>query len=597
MGAPKSADSVFYALYFVCFLLFATEVVVNSILKEGYKFSFVFWLEIVAALALVPNIEWLAEGLEELFGMDTSAEAADVPKTGPVKGSNVSGILYNVLTSFLFIKLLRVVKLYKYCVQAVATDEDDSEPAEEPHQDSQSVGGAPTPALLVEAQSKPRPGSESSLQTKLKQELDPTELGKIVSDSTTRKVMIGVLLMYIMYPLLTYTPSSNLFRSGLKSLFIAGSSSCSDPNNLMCGKQYLTPLGWVGILDSFVKMGKESPGLPDLEVLWIYAPNYLKGGKVEDITAVPDGLGGVIWTQSPGCAGQIVSTRSDCELRVEEMSLVSYSPPECRNGEVKGCDELVLYTRLDLRKIKTQTALYHFLMVIFTTALLFVAAVSVGNDTTRIVVNPTAKMVAIVKKMTDNPLKKHDLPQGKSEDKDKNAEDDSSTLKTRVLEQVLYKITKLVQMGYGGLGAQIVRENMLTPEGDINIMVNGVTVFTVFLVCRINYFAEITEALQEEITVFVNKFGKIIHDCADYWGGSINKNAGEVFLMTWKLPNAEAHENEGMRETALAARAQNAVRSLVASVKILAEIRRAADLKAYARHPKIKNKYSCQLSC
>ena len=121
-------------------------------------------------------------------------------------------------------------------------------------------------------------------------------------------------------------------------------------------------------------------------------------------------------------------------------------------------------------------------------------------------------------------------------------------------------------------------------------MVPGVKIQTVFLICRINRFSEITDALQEEITVFINKFAKIVHDCADYWGGSINKNTGEVFLLTWKLPAIDDQDSEAKKQAINEEKAELAIKALVTALKIVSEIRRASDLKAYARHPRIRNK-------
>jgi len=37
---------------------------------------------------------------------------------------------------------------------------------------------------------------------------------------------------------------------------------------------------------------------------------------------------------------------------------------------------------------------------------------------------------------------------------------------------------------------------------------------------------------------------KILHECADRWSGWANKNEGDRYLLTWKLPDIEEAENE-----------------------------------------------------
>lgn len=50
----------------------------------------------------------------------------------------------------------------------------------------------------------------------------------------------------------------------------------------------------------------------------------------------------------------------------------------------------------------------------------------------------------------------------------------------------------------------------------------------------------------DEIIVFVNKIVKIVHECSKHWEGSPNKNFGDKYLITWKLPpiNSEKQKTE-----------------------------------------------------
>ena len=44
-----------------------------------------------------------------------------------------------------------------------------------------------------------------------------------------------------------------------------------------------------------------------------------------------------------------------------------------------------------------------------------------------------------------------------------------------------------------------------------------------------------TELLQEDIMLFVNKIGELVHSSVYRYGGSANKNIGEAFLLVWPL--------------------------------------------------------------
>ena len=61
-------------------------------------------------------------------------------------------------------------------------------------------------------------------------------------------------------------------------------------------------------------------------------------------------------------------------------------------------------------------------------------------------------------------------------------------------------------------------------------MIGGKKKCAIFGFCDIRNFTEITEVLQEDIMLFVNKIGELVHSSVYRYGGSANKNIGEAFL-------------------------------------------------------------------
>lgn len=51
-------------------------------------------------------------------------------------------------------------------------------------------------------------------------------------------------------------------------------------------------------------------------------------------------------------------------------------------------------------------------------------------------------------------------------------------------------------MSFGQLGAVIIRENVSSGDGSLEIMIPGHRINSIFLVVRINSFIDITEALK-----------------------------------------------------------------------------------------------------
>lgn len=67
---------------------------------------------------------------------------------------------------------------------------------------------------------------EENEQSLFKKETDPSKLGKALSDTITRRVIIGVLLMLMILPLLSYSQTDFSSEYGLREIFWFGRSSC-----------------------------------------------------------------------------------------------------------------------------------------------------------------------------------------------------------------------------------------------------------------------------------------------------------------------------------------------------------------------------------
>lgn len=124
----------------------------------------------------------------------------------------------------------------------------------------------------------------------------------------------------------------------------------------------------------------------------------------------------------------------------------------------------------------------------------------------------------------------------KDNDKKKNEENE-----TVFLERTLFTIGRLLGLCFGEAGARIIGNNIANSEvgGDFNPMIPGSKELAIFGFCDIRGFADATEALEQEVSKFVNQIAEIVHSTADQYQGASNKNLGEAFLMVWKLPREE----------------------------------------------------------
>ena len=85
----------------------------------------------------------------------------------------------------------------------------------------------------------------------------------------------------------------------------------------------------------------------------------------------------------------------------------------------------------------------------------------------------------------------------------------------------------------------------------------------IFGFCDIRNFTDATEVLQEDVMIFVNQIGEIVHNVVDSYsgapnknigdasichayGGSANKNIGDAFLLVWKFDEKDiVRESKG----------------------------------------------------
>ena len=101
---PKELDDVCYTLTIILIIIFGSEIIVFSIAKEGYLYSFFFWLDLVSTLSLVFDIGWIMDN----YINDTIF----INATSLIKTSR-AGRITRVIRVIRLIRIFRIVKLYK----------------------------------------------------------------------------------------------------------------------------------------------------------------------------------------------------------------------------------------------------------------------------------------------------------------------------------------------------------------------------------------------------------------------------------------------------------------------------------------------------
>jgi hypothetical protein len=169
LGAfDKKADPYFYAASLVALVLFLLEMILNWAADSDYRFGFYFLLDFIATLSLVPDIEWIWRLILEQDSTlsDELAEAGSSVRAG----TRASGRIVRIIRLVRMLRILKLLKVWEKSRRRRDTDERKKE-------------------------------SEGESADEIRDTDDePSKVGKQMSEMTTRKVIMLVLLLIVILP-------------------------------------------------------------------------------------------------------------------------------------------------------------------------------------------------------------------------------------------------------------------------------------------------------------------------------------------------------------------------------------------------------------
>lgn len=262
------------------------------------------------------------------------------------------------------------------------------------------------------------------------------------------------------------------------------------------------------------------------------------------------------------------------------------------------------------RYLEYDNAFYSTLTTIFIAVLLVAGSLVFTNDTQNMVINPIERMMNMVEAVAKDPLQPLSF--------DHSSTTATGQYETRLLEVTIEKITGLLRVGFGEAGAGIISTNLATQKdgtsSSVNPLLPGVRIYAVIGFCDIHHFDDCLDLLKDDVLVFVNTIAEIVHSRVHYWGGQVNKNLGNAFVIIWRigdeldvqLQTQGAGGGKGMSGKvtkggggATPGKAGKVVdlrrvpgvdklsdHALVAYLKIIAEINRNPNILAYREEPR-----------
>lgn len=163
-----------------------------------------------------------------------------------------------------------------------------------------------------------------------------------------------------------------------------------------------------------------------------------------------------------------------------------------------------------------------------------------------------------------------------------NANDEA--LETDMMQGTIKKLARLLELGFGVAGQDIVRKVIAESEAGKDVdftQTQGQMIEAIFGFCIIRDFADTLQVLQGEIMVYVNQIAEVVHSIVHKYSGAANKNIGNAFLCVWKLPDPRIADVTSFRQ-ALADQA------LLAYLKIIIAIHENETIQAYSQLPEMK---------
>lgn len=537
-----TADETFVYLAYICITFFFLEMVLNSFAYDYYLWSFYFWIDLVSTLSIFTEIPDIMDQLSGQMGGagGSSAEMMKAGKAGRV-GTKASKIIRIVR----LVRMVRVVKLYKM-----------------------------------------HNGSDDAVQDT---SLEPSSVGKKLTEITTRRLILMMLTMIMVLPwvqsqsLLSNTYNfqynflkhlhgypQNFNRTGSVTdddfkkqvrFFARKSAKMGYPLVYLeiCQEQdvdadvYGGPYGWANcnttwsadVLRGWVKEG----GSPSGDMMHLPKKGVGKNG----VDGARDRAAEILEEQLNyrALSESFTATHIGCYRNAGEEDMWAGmknwqptgggSPGEGESAkhymhsmERPTCISMAVFSLREQQRLYTGLSL---LKTLFIMIMIVGGSMAFNHDAQIYVIGPIERMMSLVKRLAENPLDSTVISQETMLDDDKKVRDQG--YETVLLEQTLERVGQLLQVGFGAAGAEIIGKNMKTGTGKLNPMVPGKKITAIYGFCDIRQFTDTTECLQEEVMVYVNKLGSLVHGVTHTYFGMANKNVGDAFLLSWKVCDGE----------------------------------------------------------
>ncbi|CAD8192164.1 unnamed protein product [Paramecium octaurelia] len=488
-----SADIVFDALNITCLIMFSTEIILSVIVKEGYFLSFFFWLDSISTISLLLDINLFnqAVGLSGAGGQ--AKNTAGLARAG--RASRVGTKAGRVVR---LVRLIRLVKIYKS-----ANKEDDDKVQKLIAQRRQK-----RKANTIEPQIQDRADQGNPVQGE-EVETKESKVSKMLSDSTTKKVIIVVLALLFLIPLFSVdyyvSPPTSMLMQSQQFVKLAESEAST----------------YDDVKSAYSQIIIDHSGIDNYIVLFTSPLNNYKDFPIYENDDYPN-----LRTDEQDVGAYTLDY--DTLLKTTNLPDAAIAAFDKDNPDVVGI--------LSTRQAAVMTSILSIIRTIFVSIVLTFGAMMFSKDSNDLALRPLERMIEKINKIANDPQIVTEMAVIQNENS-------NETVK---IENTIVKIGTLLALGFGDAGTEIIRINM-KKQGDVDPMLPGIKKVAIYGFCDIRNFTDATEVLQEDVMVFVNNIGDIVHTMVDRYMGAANKNIGDAFLLVWKTrPETYSFEEDNV---------------------------------------------------
>ncbi|EGR28579.1 hypothetical protein IMG5_172520 [Ichthyophthirius multifiliis] len=568
-----NADIGFDIITLIGLIFFFIEFFFSVFAKQGYKFSFFFWLDLISIVSLILDIQLINIFL---FSLQTT-NAASLARAG--RASRVGSRAGRVVR---LVRLIRIVKLYKATQEKKEENQGESVLDQKKRKIKQKYLEFDQNKKNEQNQEKQSlQKNEKNQKIKNQQKLDQqiyiinqqlnknsiiqvlqennqnkeSRVSKRLSDLITKRVIIIVLILLFTMPLF----QADYFFD-LPTVQDYGLSQIE----MVCYKKESTHN------DIKLTFEKTIEQMKKLETPIIYFTS-----PFQFIETFQD---------------SVVNTLRDSEKSPFALSLDVEKYKQAHPNDLETYlhlkaldqDQLQFSTFLNQQDQTFFASALSLGRTVFVCIVLTFAALLFSKDANDLALRPIERMINKVNQIAKNPIsaKEQDLIDA-SEDQ----------YETSIIENAIIKIGTLLALGFGEAGSEIIGSNMAN-LGDINPMIAGKKKCAIYGFCDIRNFTDATEVLQEDVMIFVNNIGEVVHQMVDRYLGAANKNIGDAFLLVWKLPQNKysiSKDNQiSFKDTELINMYSDF--SLISFMKIHAKLNREPKLLAYRQDKRLSQR-------